>query len=309
MQFAALFDTIAVLQKETSMKNNKNRKKQTGLFCVLAVLLALMAIFTVLALVFPGRIYPHLRALLAHFPSGMPVETQIETKVFDLEELRADERVTFSDTLLLVNADHPLTSDRENTVIAYKGTDVRMAPELVSAYAALSGEVEKINGRKLYISSAFRTAEEQQEAIDEEGDIAARLGESEHQAGLALDVYIKYFGGSAFLKTKEGRWVNSHCSEYGFIIRYPYGKSEITGISYEPWHLRYLGEPHAEIVEKNYITLEEYIDFLKEGKFYIWEDTIITRQAGDSPVLPALFLFLHVSEDNTGHRIYTAKLP
>jgi len=168
--------------------------------------------------------------------------------------------------------------------------------------------VYSLNSRKLYISSAYRTEQEQLDAIEEEGDVAANVGESEHQAGLAIDVYIKYYGGLAFLKTPEGRFVNTNCYKYGFIIRFPYYGEKITGITYEPWHLRFVGMPHAKIIEKNSITFEEYISFLLPGRLYEYGGYVITKQKGEDIILPREYTELHISPDNTGYYIFTAKL-
>ncbi|USG67703.1 M15 family metallopeptidase [Brevibacillus ruminantium] len=86
-------------------------------------------------------------------------------------------------------------------------------------------------------------------------------GKSEHQTGLAMDVSgadAKTRLEEPFADTAEGKWLAANCAEYGFIIRYPKGREEITGYAYEPWHLRYVGKVMAkEIMEKG-ISLEEY---------------------------------------------------
>ena len=62
-----------------------------------------------------------------------------------------------------------------------------------------------------------------------------------------------------FINYPEGQWINEHCSEYGFIIRYPEGKTHITGYDYEPWHLRYVGIDTAKEITGSGLTLEEYL--------------------------------------------------
>ncbi|MDD6255519.1 MAG: M15 family metallopeptidase [Eubacteriales bacterium] len=95
---------------------------------------------------------------------------------------------------------------------------------------------------------------------------SARPGESEHQTGLAADLStseINYANSSAFGDTKAGKWVAENCWKYGFIIRFPEGMDSITGYSYEPWHIRYVGDTAAKEIHDSGITLEEYI---KENK-------------------------------------------
>ena len=85
---------------------------------------------------------------------------------------------------------------------------------------------------------------------------SARPGHSEHSAGLAFDV------GSvtdSYGTTPAGKWLEKNCHKYGFILRYPQGKSDITGYKYEPWHIRYLGVENATKVYESGLTLEEYL--------------------------------------------------
>ncbi|AKA69397.1 M15 family metallopeptidase [Clostridium scatologenes] len=86
----------------------------------------------------------------------------------------------------------------------------------------------------------------------------AKPGFSEHQTGLCIDITNK---DRYFVKgTKEADWLAKNCYRFGFIIRYPYGKKNITGIEYEPWHIRYVGKEAAKYIYDNKITLEEYLE-------------------------------------------------
>ncbi len=90
---------------------------------------------------------------------------------------------------------------------------------------------------------------------------SAKPGKSEHQAGVAIDLSTFDMGGQlgvSFASTPEGEWLDEHCTEYGFIIRYPKDSMEITGYAYEPWHIRYVGKKVAAIIKERGITLEEY---------------------------------------------------
>lgn len=92
--------------------------------------------------------------------------------------------------------------------------------------------------------------------------ISAYPGRSEHHTGWAVDVTSKSMGYDlleSFINYPEGQWINSHCHEYGFIVRYPKDKTHITGYSYEPWHLRYVGVDVATEIMSRGITLEEYL--------------------------------------------------
>lgn len=91
--------------------------------------------------------------------------------------------------------------------------------------------------------------------------VSAKPGESEHQTGLAMDVSsksINYQLINEFSDTPEGIWLKNNCHKYGFIIRYPENKEEITGYIYESWHIRYVGIYAANYIYNKNITLEEY---------------------------------------------------
>lgn len=127
-------------------------------------------------------------------------------------------------------------------------------------------------GLDIYISSGFRSYSTQEYTYDywvsldgkELADTySARPGHSEHQTGLAIDLNSI---DDSFASTKEGKWVNENCYKYGFIIRYPKGKDDITGYKYESWHLRYVGVELATKLYNNgkWITMEEYYGITSE---------------------------------------------
>lgn len=96
---------------------------------------------------------------------------------------------------------------------------------------------------------------------------SAKPGSSEHQTGLTIDVSCSSVGCAleeTFAETEEGQWLAKNCHKYGFIIRYPKEKSDITGYSYEPWHIRYVGKNLAKYIYKNNLTLEEYYQITTE---------------------------------------------
>ncbi|MEI2282089.1 M15 family metallopeptidase [Paenibacillus polysaccharolyticus] len=93
--------------------------------------------------------------------------------------------------------------------------------------------------------------------------VSAVPGRSEHQTGLAIDVSSPSVGNvleEVFGSSKEGKWLDEHAAEYGFIIRYPKGQESKTGYVYEPWHIRYVGADIAPDVVKSGLTLEDYFD-------------------------------------------------
>lgn len=225
-----------------------------------------------------------------------------------LSELKADDRVKFNQSLFLINADHSLPEDFVPELSEYKDSGVRMNECVHKAYETLAEAVNEKFGNKLYIASSYRTEDEQQKLYKNDPSTANAPGTSEHQTGLGLDVYVQYYAGAGFIKSEAGQFVNSRCGEYGFIIRYPsYGKKE-TGMNFEPWHIRYVGQPHAEIIYNNRLTLEEYINSLKNGVWYKVNNCLISRQKaqdGNLLSLPENFADAVISQDNTGSYIIT----
>ena len=122
-------------------------------------------------------------------------------------------------------------------------------------------------GINLKIISGFRSYGTQQTLYNnyvardgkaEADRYSARAGHSEHQSGLAADINSLE---QSWKNTKEGKWLNDNCYKYGFIIRYPEGKEDITGYMFEPWHIRYVGIDVATSIYNNgnWLTLEEYL--------------------------------------------------
>lgn len=118
-------------------------------------------------------------------------------------------------------------------------------------------------GLSLYGISGFRPYERQKELFDRnpQSRYVAPPGASEHQTGLALDVSCPAIGlelEETFADTPEGKWLYKNAPLFGFILRYPKDKEEITGYAYEPWHIRYVTKSLALYLALTGLTLEEY---------------------------------------------------
>lgn len=131
----------------------------------------------------------------------------------------------------------------------------------------------KDQGLSLYGVSGYRSYNRQLEIYEKNVIIngskrtnmySAKAGFSEHQSGLSMDVSTLSIHNRldlTFSATPEGKWLRDHSYKYGFIIRYPEDKSEITGYAYEPWHIRYVGKDLARLLYDDQITLEEYYGY------------------------------------------------
>lgn len=178
-------------------------------------------------------------------------------------------------SLILVNADHPCRTECTDLVpVSAQTPSCQMKTE---AAGMLSGLLEAIEGYRTIIPvSGWRSRREQTEiwdnsiaesGIDFTKKYVALPGCSEHQTGLAIDLALRsehvdfirpYFPHDGVCEAFRQRM-----TEFGYIERYPNGKETITGISYEPWHFRYVGVPHAAVMTEHGWTLEEYIDLLR----------------------------------------------
>ncbi|WP_336769756.1 M15 family metallopeptidase [Bacillus bombysepticus] len=188
----------------------------------------------------------------------------------------AEEEIYKGD-LLLVNKNYPLkeVSVRSDIVKLNHNSELVRGYVIFDRNLSLSKDVAKkflevvdAAGKdgvhNFLMSSGYRDFNEQSKLYKEMGsDYALPPGYSEHNLGLSLDV------GSTQMKMEiapEGKWVEENVWKHGFILRYPKNKSDITGIQYEPWHIRYVGLPHSTIMQEKKITLEEYLEVLKEKK-------------------------------------------
>jgi len=204
----------------------------------------------------------------------------IETEESTGQEQTGDEsEVTFTRDdwqLVLVNKNHPISDNYEFTLGTIKGSmqcDERILADLYSMLDAAYKD-----GVNLVICSPYRADERQEMLFSRKVNrymsqgmsymdsykLASQAvtipGSSEHQIGLALDMVCDGYSAldSGFGDTPAGQWLAAHSQEYGFVIRYPLGKEDITGIEYEPWHLRYVGKNAASVMASENLCLEEF---------------------------------------------------
>lgn len=176
---------------------------------------------------------------------------------------------------ILVNKTHPLDKDFVPTnLVDTHSTGEHLDPNhkvmLVSEVFEAFKKLQKDAPFEIIVDSGYRTYDYQKQLLD---DYLEKLGEkayetvalpgtSEHQTGLAID-YAFIINGEYNDNVENFpeyvEWVVNNCHKYGFILRYPKGKEDITGYNYEPWHIRYLGNL-AEDVYKSNLTYEEYLE-------------------------------------------------
>lgn len=187
---------------------------------------------------------------------------------------------------VLVNKQFALPDNYEPTDLVYPDVPFtftekiekrKMRKEAAAALEDLFAGAKK-DGIYLAGVSAYRSYDRQKAVFEsyvaKDGEEKAKTysavpGHSEHETGLAIDVSGsdgKCAAEDCFGDTKEAAWIAKHVQEYGFILRYPEGKEDITGYKYEPWHIRYVGKDVAKEIYDRGITLEEYYNAVPVSK-------------------------------------------
>lgn len=174
--------------------------------------------------------------------------------------------------LVLINQEHPCPPVDEQSLIrvyarkdrgfSLANSDIMLKEDTFEAAEAMfkAAAADGVDG--FILTSGYRNAKEQQALYEADPVSAQKPGASEHESGLAFDVTA--YGNKDFSATAQFEWLYKHCWDYGFILRYPSDKTNITGVPAESWHYRYVGLPHSRIMGELGLCLEEYVDYIKE---------------------------------------------
>ncbi len=201
----------------------------------------------------------------------------VEIPDVNIEDFDSDEWY-----LILVNKMHPIPDDYDFTLSnldTWGQMDERVCDSMnqmisaahqdgiglavVSAYRSNSQQIDNFNKHiSQYMSMGYSYSESYQKT----SKYVTIPGTSEHEMGISADIlsYDYMSMNQGFADTDSAEWLKEHAWEYGFILRYPEGKEDITGIVFEPWHFRYVGIEAAYYITSNDLTLEEFIDLLNE---------------------------------------------
>ena len=172
-----------------------------------------------------------------------------------IRELSVEDGCTYVDGILIANKSYGMPREY----------NPGMLPVTAQAFAQLKADAS-VEGLNLYEGSGYRDYDFQVKCYEsivsaygkEYADTySARPGYSEHQTGYTIDCNTI---NDEFGETAEGKWLAENCHKYGFIIRYPQGKEDITGYAYESWHIRYVGVENATAIYEQGLTLEEFLD-------------------------------------------------
>ena len=208
-------------------------------------------------------------------------EDYAENMVASGKKVFASKTVSKDDwNMILVNEDNPIPEGFEvklQRVSTGQMVDERIVAPLDEMFKAMRTE-----GLQPMVCSGYRTIEKQHNLFEDDIKQQVRLGKtydqafyiakeqtalpgaSEHHTGLAVDIVGKTHQSlnAAQARTKEALWLAEHCAEYGFILRYPADKTDVTGIAYESWHFRYVGKEAAKYIMENKLAFEEFVDIL-----------------------------------------------
>lgn len=158
-------------------------------------------------------------------------------------------------------------------------TDIELDSFVLSKLNEMAETFFELTGEGgLLIKSAYRSYESQKDILDyrieRDGEeealkYVALPGESEHHTAMAFDMSVYKNGANTYIEDEEEyHWIYENAHKYGFVLRYPESKADITGIAYEAWHFRYVGAPHAQYMYSEGLVLEEYLEILKNEHSY-----------------------------------------
>lgn len=211
------------------------------------------SLFTAYRLIFP-KTTNNQQIVSEEVNQEQPITNPIPTPTKDMDPNQI--QPTYINGILLVNKDYGLPPTFGN------GDDPTALAKLQQLQR--DAQAQGINISNSY--SGYRSYQYQtqlynnyvnQHGEEEANTFSAKPGFSEHQTGLTFD--LKDFNGQLVEDPITSQWIKDNCAKYGFILRYPEGKEDITGYIYEPWHLRYVGEEVANQIMNNNTTLEQYL--------------------------------------------------
>lgn len=261
------------MKQRTSNRTTQKQRNKKQFQQKLIILLAITFVFGFLAGFFVGKNQEkEIQFVMAEPENESSQSNDSLKKALDYEALPWN--------LKLVNFEHALDETFEPTKLSEVDNGYVADSRIAEATKKMIADARSKDNVRIIALSAYRDYEYQMElfenkvqrlqqekgysvdkAREEAKTVVAYPGTSEHQLGLALDLvdarHVKLDESQE--NTAAYKWLYEHCAEYGFIVRYPNGKTDITGIIYEPWHFRYVGVEAATYIMENGITLEEYL--------------------------------------------------
>ena len=261
------------MNQRTSKRTTQKQRNKKQFQQRLIILLAITFVFGFLSGFFVGKNQEKEIQFVMAAPENESSQTSSsQEKTLDYSSLQWN--------LKLVNFEHALDETFEPAELEEVDNGYVADSRIAAATKKMIADARSKDNVRIIALSAYRDYDYQMElfenkvqrlqqekgysvdkAREEAKTVVAYPGTSEHQLGLALDLvdarHVKLDESQE--NTAAYKWLYEHCHEYGFIVRYPNGKTDITGIIYEPWHFRYVGVEAATYIMENGITLEEYL--------------------------------------------------
>lgn len=255
-------------------------KKNLYLLRLLVLILIGVTVYTLNILNESKTIYTNVAATIAQQPS-IAKEATLGDKTIDIPNY---EMFKPGSVWALVSKDRPLKGEAGHELIDIpvahgdENASMKIAKEISDELETLVNAADA-DGESLMVSSAYRSLEEQRTIHDEYvakwGEAAAQqyvlpVGASEHHTGLSVDFSsvsdeCADDSDTCSLSTSAATWLAGNAWKYGFILRYPDGKRDITGVGFEPWHYRFVGIPLATAIQGSGMTFDEVIAELAPG--------------------------------------------
>ena len=215
---------------------------------------------------------PYGKALAKAAAQGLPQPPDVDVTSWEFTLVNGDHSIGqyAPEQLAYLNQTLAETDIQTN----YNGNRCPVDARIAEALIAF-GQGCKDSGLTVFLSSGYRSYNDQaanftricqNNGITDGKDgaghyITMPAGCSEHQLALCCDITDRYYEikNSSIEQTATYQWLNEHCAEYGFVQRFPAGKEDVTGVMYEPWHFRYVGQEAARYMTDNHLTLEEFL--------------------------------------------------
>ena len=261
------------MNQRTSNRTTQKHRNKKQFQQRLIILLAITFVLGFFAGFFVGKNQEkEIQFVMAEPENDSSQTDSLQEKAIDYESLPWN--------LKLVNFEHALDETFEPAELSEVDNGYAADSRIADATKKMIADARSKDNVRIIALSAYRDYDYQMElfenkvqrlqqekgysvgkAREEAKTVVAYPGTSEHQLGLALDLvdarHVKLDESQE--NTAAYKWLYEHCAEYGFIVRYPNGKTDITGIIYEPWHFRYVGVEAATYIMEHNITLEEYL--------------------------------------------------
>lgn len=254
------------------------RRKRRSIDSIIAISTILLMILLLSVTVYIKGIAYVSEAASTAFSTTVRMLDNVNPMLTDTEEMYVPDR-EFEWNLILVNKDNPVPDHYTIEFTLLKNgekVDSRIYPDLQKMF-----DEARAMGLQLFVREGYRTGEEQRQiyeskiqAYRQEGysktdaktlaeEWVALPGTSEHEIGLAVDI-----NADTSVSSREDvySWLENNAHRFGFILRYPQGKSQWTGVEYEPWHYRYVGNEAALQIYQQSLCLEEYLQLIGYSK-------------------------------------------